>query len=214
MVAAAALLPAALGGDRDGALDDVLGPDAVGTFAGFGADVRVRLSPRADEAAPPVELPVCALIAGWMRARRSRTPRAGPRLSQRSRSRRRAEPRQAAARRDRPAGRADRGAGRRRRREHADPGGPRRLPPGRRRRARGPGRRAGLRRRGRADPAARARSWGGSHFRCWPVWPSRDPGRPRSSTAERPTASATSPASGSRDGDRATAGDRRPDRHR
>ncbi|OBJ36804.1 hypothetical protein A5621_15765, partial [Mycobacterium colombiense] len=47
--------------------DDVLGPDAVGTFAGFGADVRVRLSPEADQAAPPMALPVCALLAGWVR---------------------------------------------------------------------------------------------------------------------------------------------------
>jgi hypothetical protein len=39
----------------------------VGTFAGFGAGVRVRLSPQADDAAPPVEFPVCALLAGWVR---------------------------------------------------------------------------------------------------------------------------------------------------
>jgi hypothetical protein len=40
----------------------------VGTFAGFGADLRVRLSPRAGERAEvPVEFPVCALLAGWVR---------------------------------------------------------------------------------------------------------------------------------------------------
>lgn len=66
-LAAAALLPdrwVAIGTGPD---DGVLGPDAVGTFAGFGADVRVRLSPQADAAAPPVALPVCALLAGWVR---------------------------------------------------------------------------------------------------------------------------------------------------
>ncbi|OMC28799.1 hypothetical protein [Mycobacterium colombiense] len=66
-LAAAALLPdrwVVIGVGPD---DDVLGPDAVGTFAGFGADVRVRLSPEADQAAPPMALPVCALLAGWVR---------------------------------------------------------------------------------------------------------------------------------------------------
>lgn len=66
-LAAAALLPdrwVVIGAGTD---DDVLGPDAVGTFAGFGADVRVRLSPQADEAAPPMALPTCALLAGWVR---------------------------------------------------------------------------------------------------------------------------------------------------
>ena len=46
----------------------VLGPNSVGTFAGFGVDVRVRLSPgRADGAEAPSEFPVCALLAGWVR---------------------------------------------------------------------------------------------------------------------------------------------------
>ncbi|OBI46804.1 hypothetical protein [Mycobacterium colombiense] len=66
-LAAAALLPdrwVVIGAGPD---DDVLDPDAVGTFAGFGADVRVRLSPQADEAAPPMTLPICALLAGWVR---------------------------------------------------------------------------------------------------------------------------------------------------
>lgn len=40
------------------------GPDAAGTFAGFGVDVKVRLSPQATE---PAELPLCALMAGWVR---------------------------------------------------------------------------------------------------------------------------------------------------
>ncbi|MFZ0715609.1 hypothetical protein, partial [Mycobacterium sp.] len=49
-------------GDSDG----LVGQDAVGTFAGFGVDVPVRLSPEAT--GRPVELPLCALIAGWIRA--------------------------------------------------------------------------------------------------------------------------------------------------
>ncbi|OHU90516.1 hypothetical protein [Mycobacterium talmoniae] len=65
VLAAAAALPprwVALGA---GATDAVVGPDLVGTFAGFGADVRVRLSPRA--AGDPVPVPLCALVAGWVR---------------------------------------------------------------------------------------------------------------------------------------------------
>jgi hypothetical protein len=49
-----------------GPCDDVVGPRAVGTFAGFGADVRVTLGPGAD--GMPARLPLCALIAGWVRA--------------------------------------------------------------------------------------------------------------------------------------------------
>ena len=67
MLAAAALLPDRWVAIGTGPEDAVLGPDAVGTFAGFGADVRVRLSPRTDDAAPPVAFPVCGLLAGWVR---------------------------------------------------------------------------------------------------------------------------------------------------
>ena len=71
VLAAAALLPARWMVIGTGRHDDVLGPDgpnSMGTFAGFGADVRVQLSPRAhDGAEPPVELPVCALLAAWVR---------------------------------------------------------------------------------------------------------------------------------------------------
>lgn len=66
-LAAAAMLPdrwVVIGVGPD---DDVLSPHVAGTFAGFGADVRVRLSPQSDEAAPPMALPVCALLAGWVR---------------------------------------------------------------------------------------------------------------------------------------------------
>ena len=71
VLAAAALLPArwvVIGtGDDDG----VLGPGSTGTFAGYGADLLVRLSPdepdKPDEPAPAAELPVCALLAAWVR---------------------------------------------------------------------------------------------------------------------------------------------------
>lgn len=45
--------------------DAVYGPDSAGSFAGFGADVEVRLAPNAQRAA---DLPLCALVAGWVRA--------------------------------------------------------------------------------------------------------------------------------------------------
>lgn len=52
-------------GPADGAA--VYGPDSAGTFAGFGVDVPVRLSPQAQRAEQPADLPLCALIAGWVR---------------------------------------------------------------------------------------------------------------------------------------------------
>jgi hypothetical protein len=68
MLAAAALLPPRWIVVGTGCADDVVGPDGIGTFAGFGADVRVRLSARAgDPAESPVEWPVCALLAAWVR---------------------------------------------------------------------------------------------------------------------------------------------------
>jgi hypothetical protein len=71
VLAAAALLPPrwiVIGtGGRDGVVGPN-GPNAIGTFAGFGAELRVRLSPQAGESAEsPVEFPVCALLAGWVR---------------------------------------------------------------------------------------------------------------------------------------------------
>jgi hypothetical protein len=65
MVAAVATLPPHWVAVGVGASDGVVGPDAVGTFAGFGVDVPVRLSPQA--AGPPVEMSLCALITGWIR---------------------------------------------------------------------------------------------------------------------------------------------------
>ncbi|WP_343575097.1 hypothetical protein [Mycobacterium sp.] len=65
-VAAAAALPPRWIVVGVGAADSVVGPERVGTFAGYGADVLVRLSPQAGR--PPVSMPLCALIGGWTRA--------------------------------------------------------------------------------------------------------------------------------------------------
>jgi hypothetical protein len=66
VIAAAASLPPRWIVVGVGRADNVLGPNSVGTFAGFGADVRVRLAPEAGSE-PPIELPLCALVAGWVR---------------------------------------------------------------------------------------------------------------------------------------------------
>ena len=63
-LAAAALLPPRWIVVGTGRADQELGPDEAGTFAGFGVDVAVRLSPRA---AQPAEFPLCALIGAWLR---------------------------------------------------------------------------------------------------------------------------------------------------
>lgn len=65
-----------------GDADQVFGPDAMGTFRGYGLDVRVGLS--ADAAAdsgvgPDPELPLSVLIAGWLRGQ------VGPDISVRAR---------------------------------------------------------------------------------------------------------------------------------
>jgi hypothetical protein len=65
MVAAVAALPPRWVVIGVGTADVVVGPESVGTFAGFGVDLVVRLSPQAT--GQPGGLPLCALIAGWMR---------------------------------------------------------------------------------------------------------------------------------------------------
>ena len=50
-----------------GSVDAVIGADAVGTFAGYGVDVPVALAPGGSGA--PSDLPLCALITGWVRGR-------------------------------------------------------------------------------------------------------------------------------------------------
>ncbi len=66
VLAAAAALPprwiAVGAGDGEAVIDH----RAVGTFAGYGADIRVALSP--GSRAPVAELPLAALITGWVRA--------------------------------------------------------------------------------------------------------------------------------------------------
>jgi hypothetical protein len=64
VLAAAALLPLRWIAVGTGRADEVVGPDHVGTFAGFGLDVQVRLSPQASQ---PAQFPLCALLAGWVR---------------------------------------------------------------------------------------------------------------------------------------------------
>lgn len=63
-LAAAALLPPRWIAIGTGAHDEALDCGAAGTFAGFGVDVRAQLSPLAAE---PTELPLCALMAAWLR---------------------------------------------------------------------------------------------------------------------------------------------------
>ena len=48
-----------------GQADAVIGAERAGTFAGYGVDLRVALSPGAADAAG--KLPLCALVAGWVR---------------------------------------------------------------------------------------------------------------------------------------------------
>lgn len=72
VLTAAASLPTRWIAVGVGVADAVFGPDLTGTFAGYGVDRRVTLSP--GPPAAPAELPLCALIAGW--ARGEATPEA------------------------------------------------------------------------------------------------------------------------------------------
>jgi len=76
--AAAGSLPSRWVAVGVGAADALLGPDRTGTFAGYGVDRRVTLSPRAGD--PPTELPLCALIAGWVRCQAKPEARAEVRV--------------------------------------------------------------------------------------------------------------------------------------
>jgi hypothetical protein len=78
MVAAVAALPPRWVVVGVGTEDVVVNPESVGTFAGFGVDLVVRLSPQAT--GQPGELPLCALIAGWMRAQAQPDARAEVRV--------------------------------------------------------------------------------------------------------------------------------------
>jgi hypothetical protein len=61
-----------------GSVDAVIGHDAVGTFAGYGADVPIAFAP--GNAGAPSDLPLCALITGWVRGRVSPRARAEVRV--------------------------------------------------------------------------------------------------------------------------------------
>lgn len=61
---AAASLPSRWVAIGVGADDEVIGPGRAGTFAGYGVDLRVALS---SAAADTGELPLCALMTGWLR---------------------------------------------------------------------------------------------------------------------------------------------------
>ena len=78
VLAAAAGLPDRWVAVGVGSVDAAIGPDAVGTFAGYGVDVPVALSPGG--AATPSDLPLCALITGWLRGRVSPRARAEVRV--------------------------------------------------------------------------------------------------------------------------------------
>ncbi|WP_166904295.1 hypothetical protein [Mycobacterium sp. DL440] len=73
VIAAARSLPAQWLAIGAGPRDAVFGPDCAGTFAGYGVDVQVALG--AGPVGEPVELPLCALVAGWIRGQA--TPGAG-----------------------------------------------------------------------------------------------------------------------------------------
>lgn len=66
VLAAASTLPGRWIAVGAAAADAVFEPDRAGTFAGYGVDVPVALGPAA---AAPTELPLGALIAGWLRGR-------------------------------------------------------------------------------------------------------------------------------------------------
>ncbi|MEX3742211.1 hypothetical protein ABFW12_28645, partial [Mycolicibacterium porcinum] len=63
--AAAASLPPQWLAVGVGPRDAVYGSDCAGTFAGYGVDVPVALGP--GPVGEPSELPLCALVAGWIR---------------------------------------------------------------------------------------------------------------------------------------------------
>lgn len=64
--AAAASLPRRWVVVGAGHTDAVVESRQTGTFAGYGADVPIALSPGSTDA--PAELPLCALVAGWLRS--------------------------------------------------------------------------------------------------------------------------------------------------
>ena len=76
--AAAAVLPQRWIAVGVGPAEAVVGPDQSGTFAGYGVDLRVALSD--DAVGAPGELPLCALVTGWVRGRARPQARADVRV--------------------------------------------------------------------------------------------------------------------------------------
>lgn len=79
VTAAAAVLPTRWIAVGIGAVDAVFGSDSTGSFAGFGVDVGVRLQPDVAVGVPD-ELPLCALVAGWVRGQARADARAEVRV--------------------------------------------------------------------------------------------------------------------------------------
>jgi hypothetical protein len=80
-VAAATELPdrwIAVGVGTGNQVDQVIGPDARGTFAGYGVDIPVALSPDTSQAVSA--LPLCALFTGWLRGQANPAARAQVRV--------------------------------------------------------------------------------------------------------------------------------------
>ena len=77
VLAAAATLPPRWIAIGVGPADDVIGQERAGTFAGYGVDLRVALSPGGDDAG---ELPLCALVTGWLRGQADGQARAEVRV--------------------------------------------------------------------------------------------------------------------------------------
>ncbi|BBX07245.1 hypothetical protein [Mycolicibacterium aichiense] len=77
-LAAAAALPDRWVAIGAGAADQTIAPDTRGTFAGYGVDVPVALSP--DAPAGVSELPLCALFTGWLRGQANPAARAQVRV--------------------------------------------------------------------------------------------------------------------------------------
>jgi hypothetical protein len=63
--AAVASLPGRWIATGVGPTDELIGSQRAGTFAGYGIDLPVSLAP--GRTAPPAPLPLCALIAAWLR---------------------------------------------------------------------------------------------------------------------------------------------------
>jgi hypothetical protein len=74
VLAAAASLPARWVAVGVGQSDVVIGDGRVGTFGGYGVDVRIALSP--DPTEEPAPMPLCALITGWIRGQANPAARA------------------------------------------------------------------------------------------------------------------------------------------